>query len=537
MGIEAVAKQAESRVLLCELGSLGIEIAKNIVLAGCKELVIFEKPAQSDFQYARGGQFFLSEHDDADKSSGALCRHKLQELNIYVKVTVVQDDKYPTITDYLAAQKKENLEPFKVVVLSEYFNYSQEEVTTAAQFCREASIPFIRAFVVGLMAMVQTDFGEEFKILESTSEEIPDVMIERITPKDQEAEVKLVEGFIHHFQEGDRVQLLEVKGMALQTDQIGEEASINETIHEVSQVTDGRTFRLKVDLKEYSPYESSGLVRYVKTPVVAKFKSFSSYFKKHQDFHQEHSLSHYSDLTPEAISKLQEEIGFLDDNLIWHDFEKLEELRLFEFFVQCHLQNEKVVDLCGRSLISQQPALLNTWFKFVFSTDSRLAPLPPLCAFLGGLVSQEIIKALTQKFNPIKQQALFSCSELVEDIDGTDYDSIGKEIEARICISRIEDSLTPCQRDLQLIDLLGESFVDEIQNCKLFMVGAGAIGCELLKNYSMLGLGTGQAGHITLTDPDVIEVSNLNRQFLFREKHLRKPKSLTAAAAAIQMNS
>jgi molybdopterin/thiamine biosynthesis adenylyltransferase len=43
MGIEAVAKQAESRVLICELGALGVEIAKNIVLAGCKELVIFEK--------------------------------------------------------------------------------------------------------------------------------------------------------------------------------------------------------------------------------------------------------------------------------------------------------------------------------------------------------------------------------------------------------------------------------------------------------------------------------------------------------------
>ncbi len=52
------------------------------------------------------------------------------------------------------------------------------------------------------------------------------------------------------------------------------------------------------------------------------------------------------------------------------------------------------------------------------------------------------------------------------------------------------------------------------------MVGAGAIGCELLKNYAMLGVGTGkevkgeqpkQAGQIVLTDPDVIEVSNLNR--------------------------
>lgn len=81
------------------------------------------------------------------------------------------------------------------------------------------------------------------------------------------------------------------------------------------------------------------------------------------------------------------------------------------------------------------------------------------------------------------------------------------------------------------------------------MVGAGAIGCELLKNYAMLGVGTGKAvtdeadptknrkaGSIVLTDPDIIEVSNLNRQFLFRERHLRKPKAQTAAAAAIYMN-
>jgi molybdopterin/thiamine biosynthesis adenylyltransferase len=65
------------------------------------------------------------------------------------------------------------------------------------------------------------------------------------------------------------------------------------------------------------------------------------------------------------------------------------------------------------------------------------------------------------------------------------------------------------------------------------MIGAGAIGCELLKNFAMLGLGSEDEGEITLTDPDIIELSNLNRQFLFREKHLRKPKSVTAAAAAI----
>ena len=40
MGIEAVAKQAEAVVYIDQLGGLGVEIAKNIVLAGCKELIL-----------------------------------------------------------------------------------------------------------------------------------------------------------------------------------------------------------------------------------------------------------------------------------------------------------------------------------------------------------------------------------------------------------------------------------------------------------------------------------------------------------------
>lgn len=68
------------------------------------------------------------------------------------------------------------------------------------------------------------------------------------------------------------------------------------------------------------------------------------------------------------------------------------------------------------------------------------------------------------------------------------------------------------------------------------MIGSGAIGCELLKNFAMIGLGTGEKGKITLTDPDHIENSNLNRQFLFREKHISKPKSRTAAASVVLMN-
>jgi len=43
------------------------------------------------------------------------------------------------------------------------------------------------------------------------------------------------------------------------------------------------------------------------------------------------------------------------------------------------------------------------------------------------------------------------------------------------------------------------------------MVGAGALGCEFLKIFSLMGLGCSNKGLLTVTDDDNIETSNLNR--------------------------
>ena len=55
---------------------------------------------------------------------------------------------------------------------------------------------------------------------------------------------------------------------------------------------------------------------------------------------------------------------------------------------------------------------------------------------------------------------------------------------------------------------------------KLFVIGSGAVGCELLKNFAMLGVASSQEGVIYVTDNDFVEKSNLNRQFLFRSKDI-----------------
>src|ERR1051326_5716016 len=72
---------------------------------------------------------------------------------------------------------------------------------------------------------------------------------------------------------------------------------------------------------------------------------------------------------------------------------------------------------------------------------------------------------------------------------------------------------------------------EKLAAAKILVVGAGALGNEVLKNLALLGV-----GHIYIIDYDTIESTNLTRSVLYRECDAGKSKAERAAAAVQSIN-
>ncbi|KAF8204900.1 ubiquitin activating enzyme [Pholiota molesta] len=469
LGHEAMKKMAASNVLIVGLQGLGVEVAKNVILAGVKSVTIFDTTPVTLQDLS--SQFFLRA-EDIGKTRAAATLPRLAELNTYVPVRDLGGKPGDEITVDL-------IKGFHVVVLCGVSYKKQLEIN---DWTHENGVHFIAAETRGLFGSAFNDFGAKFTCVDPTGEQVLTGMIVSVE-KDKEGVVTCLDETRHGLEDGDFVTFSEVQGMT----------ELNACEPRKISVKGPYTFAIG-DTSNLSDYKTGGIFTQVKMPKILNFKSLRESLK-----------------SPEFLIT---------------DFAKFDRPAILHVGFQAISEFESIHNRSPRPRNEEDAAeVIALAKKLDADVDEKIlrelsyqatGDLSPMNAVTGGFVAQEVLKAISAKFHPTFQHMYFdSLESLPDDLPSEqDVQPIGSRYDRQIAV-------------------FGKVFQEKIANHRQFLVGSGAIGCEMLKNWSLMGVGSGPQGIVHVTDLDTIEKSNLNRQFLFRAKDLGKFKSEVAAAAIL----
>lgn len=485
MGHEAQRRMMASKAMLVGCSGLGVEIAKNCILAGISSLVIVDPIAPTS--YDLGGNFYLPA-TSGGSSRADLCKGKLSELNPYVHVSVATD---------VTALTSEQLLPILdtgISCLVVTIPLAKDLLIALNNKCREVGACFIYSITTGVFGQVFCDFGKAFVCSDKDGNPPATSQIETVFQEGSNVTVKVLEDQGRHgLETGDVVTFARLKGID------GLKTNTNYTV----RVTGPFTFELEGETVAESTESQQGYITQVKQPVTIAFET-------------------YENRLEDPGECMMSDFAKFDRPMLLHKaYAALEEFRVGN---NGEYPTPGDKDACAKVLeltkAKSSEELTAAQERIVLHLASGAkAVLSPMCAALGGIVGQEVLKACSGKFSPINGFFYLDADETLPD-EVLPSDQLAPEN------SRYDSQIAVFGKDMQqkLLDL------------NYFIIGAGAIGCEMLKNWALMGVGCGPKGHIHVTDMDRIEKSNLSRQFLFRNTDINQFKSSTAAKAAQGMN-
>jgi len=363
----------------------------------------------------------------------------------------------------------EKIKKYNLIII---INNNFDDAIILNKFCHELSIKFIMCGCYGLTGYIFNDFGDNFIVSDTDGEVYENLLIDniednKITFKDK-----------HNLSDGDILIL----------------TTNDNVIHEIKIKVTITPFI--ISLKEEFIFTKFDIKHLIKKKLEQKF-NFKTLSESIKNKNLDITIGDYSvDLN--RSNDLYELITSYFKFYKEHNTSPYPWLKTdFEIFSN-YIDDYKI----------KTPEFKKLAMKFCFTLRGNVLPF---ASIIGGIVSHECIKALGHKYIPIMQWYFMDYLELITDKEINSFDVINYK---SVSLDKYEG----------LVNVFGKKLLEKVQNNIPFIVGSGAIGCEILKNLAMMGVKT-----ILVADPDHIEKSNLSRQFLFNDEDIRKSKAQTAA--------
>ena len=524
---DSMTKLTSMKYLIIGLRGLGVEILKNLILEGPKRVDIYD-PNYININDLNSN-YFVKEKD-INKIRDEIIIEKIKDLNPFVQSDIIrpnynlENNNYENELKFILSK----IEKYNMIIITEFI--SKNSINKINSICKKLNKGLIYSCALGLSGFLFNFFSNEH-IVSSPSEKNDTYYPIKNIIKGEETIIQLeksLEGFPDII-EDDYIKLRDINGI----NEFNEDK-----IYKITKRISISEYKININSKNFNDYTYGGFLQVISLPVKMSFQTLEENIKNpmkdkeldiintpfigRSDIVHSIIISLYNNNYNTKDKNTQKRSYIIDEDILPNINEIIFQKEIIESAKIIYnnsknkkenwIQLEDIYDETSEFKEFDEDMVKNLCLYLKFE-------IPPITSFLGGIVAQEAIK-LTGRFTPFNQWFEFEFNYL-----STKNEKLKEN-----------NNMKP-SRYYEQIQIFGEEVQKKINSLKMFMVGVGAIGCEYLKNFAMMGISSGKNGILTITDFDKIELSNLNRQFLFRENNIGQFKSEVAEYYIKQMNN
>ncbi|CAD2098720.1 hypothetical protein YYG_03074 [Plasmodium vinckei petteri] len=560
-GYNEEKKIRKSKILIIGMNGVSSEICKNLIICGVNEIGIYDNDILT---FEDIDNLFFCDNNLINKEKKSLaCLQNLKKLNNNCKIKAITNNLFDNLND---------LNIYDIVVSvnqKEQFNIKLNNI------CRLKKKKFIAVNTVGIFGRMFVDFGD---FIFSNGVNNEKYVINKIEFKDEDIIMHYLSNYENiHLSENDMVDLCvsglnktlniqcKIKNISKKENKITVSVcnGFNKYIQFLNWIFNNNFMKIlskiltylniyflynirkqiekkKVDniKKKYNKYKINNNVsiRKMHEQVRLNYVTLEDYLnviKKKIKNNQIILINMFYKLLNLVLNNKKGNANDLtDEEVCFLCYDEIVRDKKGYVGIRCNLTSddlERFKTLCLKKKKNMNVQVINDFLS------AAHIELPPFSMFWGSLVTQQILKGVMHKFKPIYQTFHFDKRSLIP------FSNISKKYYGKY---------------MHQLNFFGKKYQNFLNNLNILLVGSGALGCEFLKLLALMGVSCSQKknntnetkenknamkkcnrpGFIRIVDYDIIEESNLSRQFLFTANDIGKSKCQVAAENIKKIN-